>query len=221
MLNFTVLFFGKHNDYYSLNFLNILKKNFKKVVVMWNVKKRVKITKKFDYIFCFRSHFILNKTTIAKAKIHAINFHPGPPKYRGIGCVNFALFNNEKKYGATVHLINEKIDNGKIIKVDEFKILDNYNVSSLLKRTYITQLNQLNFIIRFMKLNNGNLDYLIDNNRFLWSKKLYNRKQLDKLYEINTGVSKKKFKNLIRATVTDIYKPFISFYNSKFFYENR
>ena len=72
-----------------------------------------------------------------------------------------------------------------------------------------------------MKLNNGNLDYLIDNNRFIWSKKLYTRKQLDKLYEINNRVSKKKFKNLIRATVTDIYKPFINFYNMKFFYENR
>jgi methionyl-tRNA formyltransferase len=221
MLNFTVLFFGKHNDYYSLNFLKILKKNFRKVIVIWHVKKRVKITKKFDYIFCFRSHFILNKTIIAKAKIYAINFHPGPPKYRGIGCVNFALLNNEKIYGATVHLINEKIDNGKIIKVDKFKIFDNYNVTSLLKKTYITQLNQLKFIIRFMKLNNGNLDYLIDNNRFIWSKKLYTRKQLDKLYEINNRVSKKKFKNLIRATVTDIYKPFINFYNMKFFYENR
>jgi hypothetical protein len=72
-----------------------------------------------------------------------------------------------------------------------------------------------------MKLNNGDLDYLIDNNRFVWSEKLYTRKQLDKLYEINNRVSKKKFKNLIRATVTDIYKPYINFYNTKFFYENR
>jgi len=184
-------------------------------------KKKLKITKKFDYIFSFRSHFILNKTVIAKAKIYAINFHPGPPEYRGIGCVNFALLNNEKNYGATVHLINEKIDNGKIIMVNKFKILNNYNVLSVLKKTYMMQLNQLKFIIRFMKSNDGNLDYLINNNKFEWSKKLYTRKQLDKLYEINNRVSKKKFKNLIRATVTDTYKPYISFFNSKFFYENR
>jgi methionyl-tRNA formyltransferase len=222
MLNFTVLFFGKHNDHYSLNFLKILKKNFRKVTVIWDVKKkqRAKTTKKFDYIFSFRSHFILNKTTIAKAKIYAINFHPGPPDYRGIGCVNFALLNNEKNYGATVHLINEKIDNGKIIIVNKFKILKKYSVLSLLKKTYITQLDQLKFIIKFMKLNNGNLNSLINNNRFKWSKKLYTREQLNKLYEINNRISKKKFINLIRATVTDTYKPFISFFNSKFFYEN-
>ncbi len=26
-----------------------------------------------------------------------INFHPRPPQYRGVGCVNFAVMNNEKK----------------------------------------------------------------------------------------------------------------------------
>jgi methionyl-tRNA formyltransferase len=100
----------KYNDKYSVKFLKVLKKNFKYVKVICNLKinKKIKANLKVDYIFCFRSHFILNKKTISRAKIHAINFHPGPPEYRGIGCVNFSLLNKEKKYGATVHLINEK-----------------------------------------------------------------------------------------------------------------
>ncbi len=45
-----------------------------------------------DYIFCFRSMFILPKSLINKAKIAAINFHPGSPEYPGSGCLNYALY---------------------------------------------------------------------------------------------------------------------------------
>ena len=49
----------------------------------------------------------------------AINFHPGPPEYRGVGCVNYAFFDNVKSYGCTAHRINQKIDNGPIIDVKD------------------------------------------------------------------------------------------------------
>ena len=55
----------------------------------------------------------------------AINFHPGPPNYRGIGCLNFALLSNEKYYGVTAHIINEKIDNGKILSFKKFRLKKN------------------------------------------------------------------------------------------------
>jgi methionyl-tRNA formyltransferase len=193
MLNYRILFFGKYNDKYSRKFLKILKKNFKYVKVIWNLKKKkIKINLKIDYIFCFRSHFILNKKIISKAKVHAINFHPGPPAYRGIGCVNFSLLNNEKKYGATVHLINEKIDNGKILLVSKFKILKNDDILSLLRRTYNVQLKQLRFVIKSIKLYGGQLNFLVKKNKVKWSKKLYTRNELNKLYHINNKISKKK-----------------------------
>jgi methionyl-tRNA formyltransferase len=223
MLNYRILFFGKFNDKYSRKFLKILKKNFKYVKVIWNLKrnKKIKINLKIDYIFCFRSHFILNKKIISKAKIHAINFHPGPPAYRGIGCVNFSLLNNDKKYGATVHLINEKIDNGKILLVSKFKILKNDDILSLLRRTYNVQLKQLRFVIKSIKLYGGQLDFLVKKNKVKWSKKLYTRNELNKLYHINNKISKKKVETLLRATVTEHFKPFVKIGNAKFFYENK
>ena len=59
---------------------------------------------------------------LKKVNKAAINFHPGPPEYRGTGCVNYALYENSKFYGCTAHLINEKVDNGKIIDVKKFNI---------------------------------------------------------------------------------------------------
>ena len=44
-----------------------------------------------------------------------LNAHPGLlPQYRGCSCVEWALFNNDE-VGATVHFMNEKIDEGPII----------------------------------------------------------------------------------------------------------
>ena len=40
---------------------------------------------------------VLKKTFLDKIKVASINFHPGPPDYRGIGCANFAIINQEKK----------------------------------------------------------------------------------------------------------------------------
>ena len=71
-------------------------------------------------IFSFRSFYILKKEFLKKCKKVAINFHPGTPDYRGIGCINFAL-NNEKYYGCTAHIINQKIDNGKIWVLKDLK----------------------------------------------------------------------------------------------------
>ena len=58
------------------------------------------------------------------AKIAAINLHPGSPKYRGIGCLNYALYNKEKKFGFTIHLISKKIDCGKILNVKIIRSTD-------------------------------------------------------------------------------------------------
>ena len=83
--------------------------------------------------FCFeKSYFILKKNILDNCK-YAINFHPSLPKYRGVGGVNYAIFNGDKYFGSTIHFINEKIDNGKILKVSRFRILKNDNVETLLK----------------------------------------------------------------------------------------
>ena len=113
-----VLFLGKDKDIFSRKFINILKKNFENVDIYLNKNFKDKPSKKIlkwkgDIIISFKNHYILNSKMIRNAKICAINFHPGPPEYRGIGCINFALLKKEKKYGATVHLIKRRIDNGK------------------------------------------------------------------------------------------------------------
>jgi methionyl-tRNA formyltransferase len=90
-----------------------------------------------DYILCYRSYFILPKSLIESVKFYSINFHPGPPNYPGSGGVNFALYNDDDNFGVTVHLMDEKIDNGPILGTKHFSISDDDDVFKLLDRTHI------------------------------------------------------------------------------------
>jgi methionyl-tRNA formyltransferase len=71
-------------------------------------------------------------------KLGVINCHAGKlPFYRGRNILNWALINDEKEFGITVHYIDEGIDTGDIIKQHCFSISDKDDYNSLLEIAYI------------------------------------------------------------------------------------
>ena len=67
-----------------------------------------------------------------------INCHAGKlPFYRGRNILNWALINDEKEFGITVHYIDEGIDTGDILKQRCFEITDSDDYCSLLKIAYV------------------------------------------------------------------------------------
>jgi methionyl-tRNA formyltransferase len=53
----------------------------------------------------------------------ALNLHNSPlPRYRGVNPINWALRNNEKEHGVTIHSISTGIDDGPIYGQVKFKI---------------------------------------------------------------------------------------------------
>ena len=68
-------------------------------------------------------------------KFGAINLHASLlPNYRGASPIQYALLNGDKKTGVTTFFMDDKIDNGKIIMQKEFKINDNDNYESLIRK---------------------------------------------------------------------------------------
>ena len=57
-------------------------------------------------------------------------------RYRGRNILNWALINDEKEFGITVHYIDEGIDTGDIIDQKTFPITDADNYASLLKTAH-------------------------------------------------------------------------------------
>lgn len=69
--------------------------------------------------------------------LKAINCHAGKlPFYRGRNILNWALINDEKEFGITVHFIDEGIDTGDIIAQETYCIDDNDSYSTLLEKAY-------------------------------------------------------------------------------------
>ena len=78
---------------------------------------------------------ILSKNFISKYKGKILNIHPSLlPKYKGLNTHDRVLQNKEKYSGCTVHLVNSKLDSGKIIMQKKIRVLRKDNFKSLSKR---------------------------------------------------------------------------------------
>ena len=78
---------------------------------------------------------ILSGSFIKKFYKPILNIHPSLlPKYKGLNTHNRAIQNRDKYSGATVHIVNEKLDSGKIILQKKVKILKSDKEESLEKK---------------------------------------------------------------------------------------
>lgn len=171
-----------------------------------------------EYIVCFRSLFMLPKTILDKASVAAINFHPAPPEYPGSGCINFALYDEVSEYGVTAHLMNEFIDNGKILEVRRFPITAADNLPIVLKRAHSELFNLCSDFISAI---------YVEGEQFLtkklelakaetWKGRARLMKELDALQKIDINVSKLELKRLIRATNINGHPPKIELHGYTF-----
>jgi len=79
---------------------------------------------------------IIPKKFIKKFGKKIINIHPSLlPKYKGLNTFKRILKEKEKETGCTVHFVNEKLDDGKIIVQKKFFIEKKDNIEILKEKT--------------------------------------------------------------------------------------
>ena len=78
---------------------------------------------------------ILSKSFIKSFNGKILNIHPSLlPKYKGLNTHKRVLLNKDKFSGCTVHLVNDKLDSGKIILQKKVKVLKNDNEYKLSRK---------------------------------------------------------------------------------------
>ena len=100
-------------------------------------KKILKDLKSNDIkLICLAGYMkILSKDFIRNFKGKILNIHPSLlPKYKGLNTHQRAIQNKEKYSGCTVHLVNSKLDSGKIILQKKVKLSKKETPSSLQKK---------------------------------------------------------------------------------------
>ena len=194
-----VLFIGKEGDSYSKTAADFIQLHFKNSVVIFS--KRTDPFPMYlqqwegDLIISYLAQWILPDSILQKAGKAAINFHPGPPEYPGIGCTNFAVYNKEKEFGITCHHMLAKVDSGSIIAVRRFPVFENDTVYSITQRCY-TEILHLFYKLISDVLTNQPLPQSSE----IWKRKPYTRKQLNELCELKAGMDKDEIDLRIKAT---------------------
>ena len=136
----------------KINFLIVNYKNKNKAEnkILVNLKKN-----NIDFICLAGFMKILSKKIINIYKNKILNIHPSLlPKYKGLNTHKRVIENKEKYSGCTVHLVNSKLDSGKIVLQKKVKVFKNDNEYSLAKRVLkIENLTYPRAIRKFIKTN--------------------------------------------------------------------
>ena len=153
-----------------------------------------------------------------RAKVAAINFHPGSVEYPGSGCLNWALYDNAEVYGVTVHIMNEKIDNGAIIECRRFPILKQDNVKTLLARAHSKTYDLILDITTGLAFDGKKYleKKLRESKNEKWAGAARKMFEIDKLKIVDPNSTKEELENVIRATYTPAFPPEIHLHGYKF-----
>ena len=177
---FLVKLFNPSNNSFFFNNTGIFLKLFSGLKIQ-NVEdindnkfREILNSKKYDYALSLCCNQIFKKKTIKCFK-KVINYHSSTiPLYRGLNSTLWSIFFNEKYTGYTFHYVNSKIDSGKIIFQDKFKI--NYK-ESYKKTEIIKTLKAKNSLEKVIKL-------ILNNFKGISLKKkgsYYGRKEIKKI----------------------------------------
>jgi methionyl-tRNA formyltransferase len=175
-------------------------------------------TGEVDYIISVQYHLILKPEHISKARKIAINLHMAPlPEYRGCNQFSFAIYNQAKTFGTTIHQLEPGIDNGKIIAERRFPVSDNTMVKDLYEKTFQES------IILFEE----NIESILNDEYSLTTQEslvaergtsIYFRKDIEKLKEIQLGSIADEVSRKVNATAMPGFEPPFTIINGNKYY---
>jgi len=87
-------------------------------------------------LIAFSTSVIVPKAILDGLEIPAYNFHPGPPTYPGSHAASFALYDGVEHFGATAHVMEEKVDCGPIVAAEWFVVPEKARFLDLEIKTY-------------------------------------------------------------------------------------
>jgi methionyl-tRNA formyltransferase len=160
-----------------------------------------------DIIYSVQYHEILKQEHLDKAAQIAVNLHMAPlPEYRGSNQFSFAIIEQKKEFGTTIHQINTQIDAGDILFQKRFPIPEQCWVDTLYQLTYDASLNLFRQTLGHVVSGNYTLmpqDVLVGK----FGTSLHYRKEMADLKVIDLSWEKEKIERYLRATSMPGFEP--------------
>ena len=165
-----------------------------------------------DYLLNFLSPIIIPGDVLAAVKRDAINFHPAPPEWPGVGSASYALYHGEKTFGVTAHQMIPKVDSGPIYDVLRFPILPGDDCEAVFRRAIEHALVQFYYLLPRLAA-----DGALKPSGDTWKRKPIKRKEFEAWMTMTPDTPPDEMKRKIRATRHPRYSgPYLQVGNWRF-----
>lgn len=91
-------------------------------------------SKPCDLLLSFGSGVIVPQHILQSPGLTAVNIHAASPDFPGRDPHHFALYHEAKRYGATLHYMIDKVDQGRIVDVELFDVPEGISAVELLAK---------------------------------------------------------------------------------------
>lgn len=160
-----------------------------------------------DIIYSVQHHELLKATHIQKASKIAVNLHLAPlPEYRGCNQFSFAIMDEVKEFGVSIHEIDTRIDHGDLLFEERFSVPEHCWVNDLYELTFRAALRL--FETSAADLIQGKYSK-IPQSELLKTRKenLHFRNEIQELKQVDLNQSAEVIKKTLRATYMPGFEP--------------
>lgn len=160
-----------------------------------------------DFIYSVQYHEILTHQHIQKARKIALNLHMAPlPEYRGCNQFSFAIADDKKEFGTTIHQMDTGIDHGDILFERRFPIPEHCWVNELYQLTFDASIDL--FIETISDILKGNYTFTTQES-LIQSRgtSIHYRNEINTLKKIDLNEDADMISRNIRATYMPGFEP--------------
>jgi methionyl-tRNA formyltransferase len=168
---------------------------------------------KVTILFSFGTSIIVPEKFLFIKDCRAVNIHAASPQFPGRDPHHFAIYENVKNYGATLHYMTSKVDSGSIIDLELFDIDKEYTPIQLLEAANECAWKLLSRF--FTWISN---DIKLPESDQVWSGKTRTRKDFQKLCKIEPQISSVELERRIKAFSVENYHNLYTEIHGKKFY---
>lgn len=160
-----------------------------------------------DILISVQYHRILKPRHIAKAKQIAVNLHMAPlPEYRGCNQFSFAILDEAKVFGTTLHRLEEGIDNGAILFETRFAVPNNCWAQELYQLTL--KASEELFTTHLPDIISGNYSPIVQEQLIpVRGTSHHYRQEIEHIKQIDLNWNAEKIARHIRATYFPPFEP--------------
>jgi methionyl-tRNA formyltransferase len=146
-------------------------------------------------LIAFTTDVIVPQSVLDQLGYGAYNFHPGPPQYPGWAPAHFALYDQATEFGATLHVMVQRVDAGPIVDVELFAIPDNIRVAGLEALAHLLLAQMFRRSAKSLATRTGPLA----ETPIRWSEKRNSRRGYQAMYDIPVDISKEELERRIKV----------------------